>query len=336
MSSKIISTVRTFRWRQWLVVAVFLLIAGFTAFKAVNMAREAIYWKTHREETIRGWMSVGYVAHSYRVPTGVLKLALGLPDKQPDRRPLRKIAHMQHRSMDEIKTVLQDAIIHARLPAATTATARAKSRSSGIAMSLIDQLLAALLLYGQPALFSLIVIAAVGAPLPVSLMLVATGSFVEQGEMKLWQVIIVASTAAVLGDQIGYGVARWIGRRLVARISHKLGGKAKIRKVEALAKRWGGSGIFFSRWLVTSLGPWLNVTSGIADYPWRRFILWAVLGDVLWVVLYVMLGYIFSDRVQAIAEVLGYLAWVILGFIAMVILGWKIIQYLRSQNSVNA
>jgi membrane-associated protein len=338
MRSKIISTVRTFRWQQWLVVAMFLLFAGFTAFKAVNMAREAIYWKAHRDEAIRGWMSVGYVAHSYRVPPDVLYLALDLPEKPPDKRPLRRIAHMQHRSMDEIRAVLHDAIIHARPPVstATTATGRAKSRSMGVAMSLIDQLLAALLLYGQPALFSVIVIAAVGAPLPVNLMLVAAGSFVEQGEMKLWLVVIVASTAAVLGDQIGYGLARWGGRRLVARISRKIGGEDKIRNAEDLAKRWGGPGIFFSRWLVTSLGPWLNVTSGIAEYPWRRFILWVVLGDVLWVVLYVMLGYIFSDRVQAIAEVLGYLAWVILGFIVAVILGWKILQYLRSQNSVNA
>jgi len=53
-------------------------------------------------------------------------------------------------------------------------------------------------------------------------------------------------------------------------------------------------------------------------------------------VLYVMLGYIFSDRVEAIAEVLAHLEWVILGFIVAVILGWKIIQYLRSQNSVDA
>lgn len=198
-------------------------------------------------------------------------------------------------------------------------------------MSITDQLLAAFLLYGLPALFGVTVITAVGVPLPVSLMLVAAGSFVEQGEMKLWQVIIVASTAAVLGDQIGYGVARWVGRRLVVRFSRKIGSEAKIRRTEALAKRWGGPSIFFSRWLVTPLGPWLNVTSGIADYPWRRFILWDVLGEVLWVVLYVILGYIFSDRVQSIAEVLGNLAWVILGFIVAVILGWKIMQYLRSQ-----
>ncbi len=116
MRSKIISTVRTFRWQQWLVVAMFLLIAGFTAFKAVHMAREVIYWQVHREEPIRGWMSVGYVAHSYRVPPYVLYLALGLPPKPPDRRPLREIADRQHRSMDEIRAVLQNAIIHARPP----------------------------------------------------------------------------------------------------------------------------------------------------------------------------------------------------------------------------
>ena len=118
----------------------------------------------------------------------------------------------------------------------------------------------------------------------------------------------------------------------MARISHKIGGAAKIRKTEALAKWWGGPGIFFSRWLVSSLGPWINVTSGIADYPWRRFILWDVLGQVLWVVLYVMLGYIFSERVQVVAEVLGRLAWVSLGVIFAGILGWRIMQYLRPQN----
>jgi membrane protein DedA with SNARE-associated domain len=61
-----------------------------------------------------------------------------------------------------------------------------------------------------------------------------------------------------------------------------------------------------------------------------------VLGQVLWVVLYVMLGCIFSGRVQAIAQVLGYFAWVTLGFIVTVILGWRIVRYLRSQNWVNA
>jgi len=115
MSSKIISTVKAFRWHQWLVVGMFLLVAGFTTYKAVNMARQMIYWQAHRDEPIHGWMNVGYVAHSYRVPPYVLYLALDLP-QTPEKRPLRDIAKMHHRSMDDIRTILQGAIIRVRPP----------------------------------------------------------------------------------------------------------------------------------------------------------------------------------------------------------------------------
>jgi membrane protein DedA with SNARE-associated domain len=200
-------------------------------------------------------------------------------------------------------------------------------------MSFTDELLAAFLLYGMPALFGVLVISSAGVPFPVCLMLLAAGSFVAQDEMNLWQVIIVASTASVLGDQIGYAVARWGGRLLVARISRRMGWEASILKAEAHAKRWGALGIFLSRWLVTPLGPWLNVTSGIAEYSWPRFILWDLLGNLFGVVLFVTLGYFFSGQVQAMADILGDLPWVLVGFVVAVILGWKIVQYLRVQYS---
>jgi membrane protein DedA with SNARE-associated domain len=200
-------------------------------------------------------------------------------------------------------------------------------------MSLTDQVLAALLVYGLPVLFGVILICSVGVPFPISLMLVAAGSFVEQGEMKLWQVIAVASVAAVLGDQIGYGLSRWGGRRLIKRLSRKIGAEDRIKQAEALTKRWTGASVFLSRWLVTALGPWVNVTSGIAAYPWRRFLLWDVLGEVLWVILYVGVGYAFSNRVQAIAEILGNLAWVVVGLIVTVILGWQLVRIYEPANS---
>jgi membrane protein DedA with SNARE-associated domain len=196
-------------------------------------------------------------------------------------------------------------------------------------MSVTEQLLAALILYGLPVLFGVIFVASIGLPLPVSFVLVAAGSFAQQGELKLTSVMLAASTAAILGDNIGYGVARWGGRRLVDRITRRFGGTKKIEKAEALSKKWGGAGVFFSRWLVTELGPWINVTSGITRYPWGHFLLWGVIGEILWVVLYVMLGYYFSDRVQFLAEILGNLAWVILGVIVATILGWKVFRYLR-------
>lgn len=199
-----------------------------------------------------------------------------------------------------------------------------------------DQLLAAFVDYGVPLLFAVIAISAVGVPFPVTFTLVAAGSFVQQGEMNLLPVLVAGSLGAIIGDQIGYGLSRWAGRNLVVRISRRLGGEHKIKEAEALARKWGGPGIFFSRWLITQLGPWINITSGIAAYPWRRFILWDVLGEVLWVVLYVMVGYIFSDRVQYISEILGNLGWAILALILSIILGWKLFRYLRPAASVTA
>src|SRR5882762_7251975 len=106
-------------------------------------------------------------------------------------------------------------------------------------MSISDQLLAWLSQYGLPALFGVIAIAAVGIPLPISMMLVAAGSFVELGEMKLWQVIVVASAGAVLGDQIGYALGRWGGHSVAGWIKRRRKGVEHIEKADAFFRRWG-------------------------------------------------------------------------------------------------
>lgn len=193
-----------------------------------------------------------------------------------------------------------------------------------------EQLFALLSTYGLSALFVILTVASAGVPFPITLLLIASGSFVAQGEMVLWQVLVVCSAGAIAGDQIGYWVGRSGGRKLVDRITKRFGGGDMIKRAEAYTKRRGGMAIFLSRWLVTPLGPWLNLTSGITKYPWPRFLFWDVLGEVLWVLIYVNLGNIFSDRVGALADLLGNLTWVIVGVIAAGILGWKLIQYFRS------
>ena len=116
MRRRIIKTLSAFKWQQWLVAGMFCLVLLFTAFQAVRISRGLIYWDHQQDEPIRGWMSIGYVAHSHRVPPHVLCQALGLPPKPPDRRPLRDIARSQRRSMDEVRAILQHAIINARPP----------------------------------------------------------------------------------------------------------------------------------------------------------------------------------------------------------------------------
>ncbi|MGI8469447.1 MAG: hypothetical protein ACR2N3_13440 [Pyrinomonadaceae bacterium] len=116
MRHKISQTLKTFGWQQWLVAAAFLLVLAFTGFYAFRAANNAIYWHYHADEPMQGWMTVGYVAHAYHVPPHILYQALGLPLKPPDKRTLLDIANAQNRSPDDVKAVLQDAIIHARPP----------------------------------------------------------------------------------------------------------------------------------------------------------------------------------------------------------------------------
>ncbi len=106
---------KNFSSRQWLVVLAFVLVVSFTGMFAVRTVRRAIYWHYHKDEPIRPWMNLGYIAHSYSVPPWVLHQALGLPQK-PDRRPIREIARAQNRSADEVIAILQDAIVHSRPP----------------------------------------------------------------------------------------------------------------------------------------------------------------------------------------------------------------------------
>ena len=102
--------------RQWFVVLAFFVVLVGTIFFAERALRPIIFWHYHQDEPIREWMTVDYVAHSYHVPPHVLFKALGLPHRPPDRRPLRDIAASQNRSMDEVKDILMNAIIHARPP----------------------------------------------------------------------------------------------------------------------------------------------------------------------------------------------------------------------------
>src|SRR5580698_10336419 len=189
---------------------------------------------------------------------------------------------------------------------------------------MLDQLLAALTQYGSPALFVVVAIAAIGVPVPVTLLLIVTGSLAAQGSINLWWAIAIASVGSVAGDQIGFAIGRWGGKKLVAKFSRMLGDAERIKKLDAKAKSWGGAGVFFSRWLVTPLGPWINLASGAADYSWFRFTLWDILGESFGAALYILLGLVFSDRVQAVGAILGDLTWAVVGVLAAAFIGWKL------------
>jgi len=102
--------------KHWLLWLVFVLAVFITGVSAVRTVHQAAYWRSHRDEPIHGWMTVGYVAQSYHVPSTVLYEALALAPQPPDKRPISRIARAQNRSVDEVIGVLMKSIDKARPP----------------------------------------------------------------------------------------------------------------------------------------------------------------------------------------------------------------------------
>lgn len=195
-----------------------------------------------------------------------------------------------------------------------------------------EQALQWLSLYGSPVLFLILAASSFGVPMmPAALTMLIVGSFVEQGEIELWQAIVIGTSGAILGDQTGYLIGRFGGRGLIDRITDRFGGADRVVRAEEFSMRWGGIGIFFSRWLVTPLGPWLNLISGVTGYGWTRFTILGALGETLWVVVYIVLGITFSDRVQATADLFVNLSWLLVGIVISAALGWKVVKLLRNK-----
>ena len=193
-------------------------------------------------------------------------------------------------------------------------------------MTLNDYMLLGLAQYGLPVLAGVILLASLGGPLPATLLLLTAGTFVAQGELSMWWVVALATAAAVAGDLGGYAIGRWGGQPLIARVSRWTGGEDRAAAAEQLARRWGGVGVFLSRWLVTPLGPVVNLTSGMARYPLLAFVGFDIAGELVWVTGYVSLGRIFGDYIETVSAALGNATWGVVGLVALGGLSWFVLR----------
>lgn len=159
-----------------------------------------------------------------------------------------------------------------------------------------------------------------GLPIPSSLALLAAGSFVATDEMDFAAAVAAALGGAIAGDQAGYWLGALGGSRVQA-LAARSGMAPALEAARALSERWGDWGVFLSRWLFSPLGPAVNLVSGMVGAPWRRFTLFAVLGELVWVGLYMALGFAFSRSIVAIADLTGDLAWFLVAAAAALVFG---------------
>lgn len=95
-----------------------------------------------------------------------------------------------------------------------------------------------------------------------------------------WQVAVVASVAAVAGDQVGYWIGKRYGRRLF-RDDAKILTTARLDEAEAFFVKWGGLSLVLGRF-VPIVRTYVPLAAGTAQMHYRRFLLFNLIGAVSW------------------------------------------------------
>nr|CAD6618755.1 DedA family protein [Rhizobium sp. TCK] len=196
-----------------------------------------------------------------------------------------------------------------------------------------EQLIAIVQDYGALGLAAILMASCVGLPVPSSLVMMALGSFLQHEDMDILPYFLIGFGGAVAGDQAGYMIGR-LGSGLLEQGS---GGPAwlatSLARAAAFQNRWSDLGIFLSRWLLSPLGPWVNLYSGLTHYSWVRFSLLVIAGEFVWVSVYLGAGMLFSSSVAALADILGSLTWFLVTGTVAIALGWKLVTTLRSKSN---
>lgn len=105
----VVTLKKLWRHNRWLTLS-FLITLTLALFFIIRAGVFFVYWQNHTDEPIDGWMTVRYIARSYRVNPKIVHDAIGLPENQPDHRPLIKIARQDNEPLDEITARILEAI----------------------------------------------------------------------------------------------------------------------------------------------------------------------------------------------------------------------------------
>ena len=154
--------------------------------------------------------------------------------------------------------------------------------------------------YGLWGIFALVLIEDFGIPVPGETVIIAGAIYAGSGRLSVFGVGVVAFVAAVLGDNIGYGIGRWGGRRLVDRWGkYVFLTPERLDKAEDFFDRQGAKIITIARF-IEGLRQANGIIAGIAKMHWLRFLAYNALGAALWVGTWVSIGYFAGQHINTI------------------------------------
>jgi len=192
--------------------------------------------------------------------------------------------------------------------------------------SILDTLRNFVAEYGYWAVAVALLIENAGIPAPGETALLLA-SFLAYSEHKLhlgW-IIVIATCAATIGDNIGFLIGHYGGRPLLDRYrSFFRIRESTVARGEALFEQYGAFTIFFARFVFgmrTIAGP----LAGVLRMRWKQFVLFNFLGAITWVTVIAGAGYLFGRHWPALMRAIERLnvAGVVVLVLIIAVIWWR-------------
>jgi len=165
-----------------------------------------------------------------------------------------------------------------------------------------------------------------GIPVPGETTLLLA-SFLAYSEHKLhlgW-IVVVATCAATIGDNLGYAIGQYGGRPLLDRYQNifRIPQRA-LKNGEAMFERYGPAAVFFARF-VFGMRVFAGPLAGVMRMPWRAFAVFNFLGATVWVSVIASAGYLFGRHWRNLLRAMQRfnLAALIVALVVVLFLWWR-------------
>lgn len=155
--------------------------------------------------------------------------------------------------------------------------------------------------------------------LPGDSLLFAAGAICALGSLDVTALMALLVVAAILGDSVNYAIGRRIGPKLFGSSTSRWFNKAHLERTHGFYEKHGGKTIILARFMpiIRTFAPFV---AGVGAMSYGKFFLYNVVGAVLWVVGFTLLGYGFaSDPFVKKNFTLVILAIIVLSFVPAVV-----------------
>ena len=159
--------------------------------------------------------------------------------------------------------------------------------------------------------------------LPGDSLLFATGALVVGTALDINLMALVVLSAAVLGNTVNYTIGHFFGERLFRNPDSKIFRRDYLERAHAFYEKHGGKTIVMTRF-VPIFRTFAPFAAGMSSMGYKRFMVYNLVGAVLWVGLFLYAGFLFGNlpavRKNFTLLILGIL---VLSVMPIVFEAWK-------------